>query len=153
MQGRRLGIGLLLLMSASTAIAHHSFGMFDMKKELTIKGVVKNFEWTNPHIWIDVGTKDASNKEVVYSVECDSVDYAVGKGWTRHSFKAGDAVTLVVHPVRASSTVTLATARGRRFSSSALQRVVVSNGAFTPASSTTIRILPCPITCSSERRT
>jgi hypothetical protein len=102
-QGRRIGIGLLFLVSAHTALAHHSFGMFDMKKEVTLKGVVKSFQWTNPHMWIDIVAKDSSNKDVVYSIEGGSLNAARQSGWTRDSLKPGDQVTLVVHPLRDGS--------------------------------------------------
>ena len=44
------------------AAAHHSFAMFDMGKEVTVKGKVKKFQWTNPHAYIQLVSKDASGK-------------------------------------------------------------------------------------------
>ena len=46
---------------ASVAGAHHSFSMFIMEKEVTIKGTVRDFQWTNPHIWIQVIVPDADS--------------------------------------------------------------------------------------------
>ena len=42
--------------------AHHSDVMFEEKKEITVQGVVKEFQFTNPHSWllVDVTNKDGS---------------------------------------------------------------------------------------------
>jgi hypothetical protein len=94
----------LAIATAETAFAHHSFGMFDMQKTLTIEGAVKEFQWTNPHIWIDVIVADSStNAYVLCSVEGDAIAMQTRKGWTRNSLKAGDKVTLVIHPLRKGS--------------------------------------------------
>ena len=51
MQVKRLALaGLALPLIAGQAMAHHSFAMFDPEKLVTQQGVVKEFEWTNPHI-------------------------------------------------------------------------------------------------------
>jgi hypothetical protein len=124
-QGQTIRIGLLILLSANSAFAHHSFAMFDMKKEMTITGVVKDFQWTNPHIWIDVLTKDSSNKEIVYSVECGPTGMSLHSGWTRNSFKAGDQVTIVVHPLRDGAV-------GGSFVSAVVNGVRLGNGETRP---------------------
>lgn len=54
--------GILSLGTAGSAFAHHSFGMFDMNKNVTVTGVVKDFQWTNPHVWIDLVTKGPGEK-------------------------------------------------------------------------------------------
>ena len=41
--------------SAGAALAHHAFAMFDRTKTLALKGQVIEFQWTNPHAWIEVG--------------------------------------------------------------------------------------------------
>ena len=47
-------IGVLVCLLAGTALAHHSFAMFDRNKETTIVGTVDEFQWTNPHSWIEL---------------------------------------------------------------------------------------------------
>ena len=39
---------------AASALAHHSFAMFDAEKTITLQGTVKEFEWVNPHSWLRV---------------------------------------------------------------------------------------------------
>ena len=53
MKFKALGLaGIALAMCAVPALAHHSFAMFDSNKKITLKGTVKQFQWTNPHAWI-----------------------------------------------------------------------------------------------------
>lgn len=93
--------GIVSLSAAGNAFAHHSFGMFDMTKSVTVTGVVKSFQWTNPHVWIDIVTKGPGEKQgAPYSVEAGSVSILEKQGWTRTSLKPGDEVTLVAHPLR-----------------------------------------------------
>ena len=40
--------------AAWPAVAHHSYTMFDMEKSLTLEGTVKEVQWTNPHIWVQL---------------------------------------------------------------------------------------------------
>jgi hypothetical protein len=81
-------------------MAHHSNNMFDPQKEIVLKGTVKDFQWTNPHIWIQVNVPDAGGKVVEWSVEGGSPNLVGRQGWKRNSFKPGDKVTLKVRPMR-----------------------------------------------------
>ena len=85
---------------AAPAFAHHSFAMFDNDRNITIEGTVKEYQWTNPHAWVQVMVKDASGKEVEWSVEAGSPNGLSRQGWSRHSTKAGDHVSVVVHPLK-----------------------------------------------------
>ena len=51
-----MAIAAVVAVSAGTASAHHSTAMFDMTKNVTLQGTIKEFQWTNPHtfIYIDV---------------------------------------------------------------------------------------------------
>jgi len=57
---------IAFLMFALPAIAHHSFAMFDREKSVTLTGVVKEFEWTNPHVWIHMMVPDQAGKPVAF---------------------------------------------------------------------------------------
>jgi len=46
--------GAILVVAAAPALAHHSAAMFDMEKPITLSGVVKDFQYTNPHSWLVV---------------------------------------------------------------------------------------------------
>lgn len=90
------------LAAASVSRAHHSFAMFDMGKEVTLSGTVKDFQWTNPHSWVQVivPRKDGGVDE--WGIETLSPYLLKKSGWTRHSIQPGDKVTLVIHPLKDS---------------------------------------------------
>ena len=78
-----------LLVAAAPAIAHHSFAMFDMQKEVTAKGVVKEFQWTNPHSWVQLQIKNDKGETEEWALEALSPNVLSRMGWKRNSLKAG----------------------------------------------------------------
>jgi hypothetical protein len=83
------------------ASAHHSFAMFDNQQEKTLSGTIKELQWTNPHIWVQVLVRDqATGDDTEWSIEGSSPNNLVRKGWSRNSMKVGDKVTLVIHPLK-----------------------------------------------------
>lgn len=102
----RLGtIGLLLLgMPASAAWAHHSFAMFDQAVQKTLVGVIKEVQWTNPHIWVQLVVKDqATGNSTEWSIEGGSPNALMRQGWKRSSLHAGDPAEVVIHPLKDGS--------------------------------------------------
>jgi Family of unknown function (DUF6152) len=98
------------LIPALPVFAHHSFAAeYDAKKTVTIKGVVTKVEWTNPHARFYVDAKDESGNVVHWNLELASPNVLMRNGWTRHSLKVGDEVT--VEGARAKDNSTLASAR------------------------------------------
>lgn len=82
------------------AVAHHSFAMFDMQREVSLDGTVKNFQWSSPHSWLDVVVRDSAGNEVEWGVEMGAPGMLYRHGWRQRSVKPGDKITLVVHPLR-----------------------------------------------------
>ena len=74
--------------------------MFDNGKEQTIEGEVKDFQWTNPHIWIQVNVKGNDGKTTEYSIEGGSPNGLKRQGWTKKSINAGDKIVLKMHPLK-----------------------------------------------------
>jgi hypothetical protein len=95
-----LAAAVVLALSMSAAVAHHSFAMFDSQKTITLEGTIKEFQWTNPHTWIQLLVQDASGKEVEWSIEGGSVNGLARAGWKRTLLKAGDKATVVIHPLK-----------------------------------------------------
>ena len=93
---------LICLLTGTTlpVLAHHSFSMFDEKKETVLKGEVKEFQWSNPHTWIQLNVTDESGKVVEWSIEGGSPNLVGRQGWKRNTFKPGDKVEITVHPMR-----------------------------------------------------
>lgn len=91
-----VGIGVLLLVAAPSALAHHSFAAeFDADKPFKLTGVVTKVEWQNPHtyFYIDV-TDPATNKVTNWALEMGSPNGLMNQGWTRNTLKVGDVVTV-----------------------------------------------------------
>ena len=84
----------LLAGVALPALAHHSFSMFDAQKELVLKGTIKEFQWSNPHTWIQLDVTDASGKTLEWSIEGGSPNLVGRQGWKRNTFKPGDRVEI-----------------------------------------------------------
>ena len=91
---------VVLAVIALPVSAHHSFAMFDDTKEVTLKGTVREFQWTNPHSWVHVEVIGADGETEVWAVEMLSPNVLGRMGWKRNSLKPGDEVTVVIHPVR-----------------------------------------------------
>ena len=88
--------------TSALAVAHHSTTMFDRDKVLTITGVVKEVQWTNPHVGIFVtGTLKDGDTPTIWVLEVSSPgNLTRAGGWTRNSVKAGDKVSVDFWPLR-----------------------------------------------------
>jgi hypothetical protein len=90
----------LLASLFSTAMAHHSTAEFDYTKTVTIKGTVKEVQWTNPHSFIQVLVPGKDGKTVQWAVEIGSPSINHDLGWTKTSLKRGDEVTMTLAQAR-----------------------------------------------------
>ena len=96
-------LGALGLLLAGPVQAHHAFAMFDTNREVVLDGTVKEFQWTNPHTWVQLLVKEPSGKEVEWSIEGSSPNNLARFGWSRRSLKTGDRVQAVIHPLKDGS--------------------------------------------------
>ena len=90
---------LVALGISGVAQAHHSYAMFDRSKTISLDGTVKEFQWTNPHAWIEV-VVETSDGPKQYSVEGNNPRVLSRAGWTFNTLKPGDKVTIVMNPLR-----------------------------------------------------
>ncbi len=74
--------------------------MFDQTKEVTLKGTVTEFQWTNPHAFIHVQVPGADGKPEIWEIELNSPNNLKRQGWKSTSVKSGDKVTLMTNPLR-----------------------------------------------------
>jgi hypothetical protein len=91
--------GYALLLWTPGAGAHHSFAMFDFQRDVTLLGTVKDFQWNNPHVFIDLLVPGDSGGSI-WSVEMTSPSHLVRNGWKPTTLKPGDQVSIVIHPLR-----------------------------------------------------
>ena len=89
------GLAMALGLAAVPAIAHHSFAAeYDAAKPITLTGTVTKVEWMNPHARFYIDVKDESGKMTNWELELGSPNGLMRRGWTRHSMKEGDVVTV-----------------------------------------------------------
>jgi hypothetical protein len=93
-------IAALLVAAGIPVVAHHSFAAFDQSREVTMKGQVSQFQWTNPHSWLVVKVKGASGQDEEWSFEMLSPNVLRRMGWKRDTVKVGDQVTVTANPAR-----------------------------------------------------
>jgi hypothetical protein len=91
------------LLVAAPAFAHHSFAMFNREKADNITGTVKEYEWTNPHVWIHISVPDDKGVAREWSFEMQSVQQDAAAGWRADSVKPGDKVSIEYHPLKDGS--------------------------------------------------
>jgi hypothetical protein len=94
---------LTTLALTAAAAAHHSFAPFNLETEKTISGVVKVWEWTNPHTWLWVDVRNEKGATETWGIEGMSPNYLGRRGWSKDTFKAGDKVTITVRPMKDGS--------------------------------------------------
>ena len=83
-----------------TAFAHHSFAMFDRDKEVTLVGTVREFQWTNPHAFIEIDVPASNGAAEKWSIELNSPNNLTRQGWKSSLLKAGDKVSVTLNPLR-----------------------------------------------------
>jgi hypothetical protein len=88
-------LAIVCLGNAVSALAHHSFAAeFDRAKPVTLKGVVSKVEWANPHTRLYLDVMDKSGTPINWELELASPNSLMRAGWTRHSVKIGDTITV-----------------------------------------------------------
>ena len=95
-----LAVALVVMGPGQSAYAHHSMSMFDQQREITVVGTVRQFQWTNPHCYIQLVAKDASGKEVEWSTEMGAPMYLYARGWRPSTLKPGTEVKVTAYPLR-----------------------------------------------------
>jgi hypothetical protein len=95
---------LVLLLLSLPMQAHHSFTMFDMSKSMTLAGTVTDFQWTNPHVYIEIDVPGDKGATSHWSIEMGSPSILIQSGWKFSSLHKGDKVTLVINPLKNGQT-------------------------------------------------
>lgn len=96
----RVVLALLTLAAVQAALlGHHSAAMFDNTKVVEISGTIKEFQWTNPHIWIQVNVQSSAGTQE-WSIEGGGPNSLSRQGWRPTTFKAGETVTFRINPMR-----------------------------------------------------
>ena len=82
------------------ALAHHSNSAFYVTKIITIQGVVKEFRWSNPHVWVILTVDDGKGNKVDWKAEGRPPGILARAGWTPKSLQPGETVTIDLSPAK-----------------------------------------------------
>ncbi len=85
---------------ASPVSAHHSASIFNRETVLAFQGTVSHFNWTNPHVYIYVETRDEVAGLVEWEIETDATPILTRSGWTAESLPPGSQVVVRANPDR-----------------------------------------------------
>jgi Family of unknown function (DUF6152) len=77
-----------------SASAHHGYAAFDTSAEVTLKGTVTDFHFTNPHCVVEFDVKDDKGQVQNWKAELTSANHLVPKGWTETTVQAGDELAI-----------------------------------------------------------
>jgi len=89
-----------MLLVSGAAGAHHSSAMFDKDKVVEVTATVREFQWTNPHVWIQVYITGEDGAREEWSIEGLGPNSLFRNGWRPNSFKAGDVIEIRFNPMR-----------------------------------------------------
>ncbi len=96
----RLAATVALVCGATLATAHHSAAMFDQTRQITLSGTVRDFQWTSPHCYIQLLASPDKTPAQEWSLEMAAPMYLYRLGWRPSTVKAGDKITVSLHPLR-----------------------------------------------------
>jgi hypothetical protein len=91
----------IAVLAASSASAHHSFAPYEPTLQIKLSGVVTDFKWGNPHVYLEVDATDAkTGNKRHWLIECASTSILNRAGWRFNLIKPGDTITMIVSPLR-----------------------------------------------------
>jgi hypothetical protein len=107
-EGTQMKISLLavflaaagLFLVSGPVLAHHGRSNYDVTSPATVKGIVTEFEWVNPHALIHLDVTGENGNVEKWVAETNSPNTLSRQGWNRNTVKTGDQITLVGHRVK-----------------------------------------------------
>jgi Family of unknown function (DUF6152) len=95
----RVCLAACLLLGAGAAFAHHSFAMYDNDHQVKMVGTVEQFQWTNPHVYIELQVAGADGTDKHWTIECANPGILNRAGWKFNMIKRADKLTVIVAPL------------------------------------------------------
>ena len=91
-------IAILLATTTNSTSAHHSAAMFN-KPEVTMQGVVKQFQFINPHAWLIVTVEDEDGESTDWALEMNATNLLQRQGIHKTTFPVGTEITFMSRPI------------------------------------------------------
>ncbi len=112
-------LGAAVLAVGSTGWGHHSALMFDFEKEVTLDGVVKEFQYTNPHSWLLVDVTNDDGTVTTWGFEAEGPSTLMRAGISRSDLSPGTGLSITGNPMKdgrpAAAWITATRADGEKF--------------------------------------
>ena len=89
-----------LCLGAPSALAHHSLAPYDRNVSRTIEGVVKTYEFANPHVKLSLLVANPDGSSTEWFFESGSIGRLRERGFNRVSARAGERITVRYNPKR-----------------------------------------------------
>ena len=85
---------------AAPALAHHSFGMFNMLVNKHWSGTLTEMHFVNPHSYMEIDAVDETGKKSHIRCEMRAASLLRRSGWSPDMFKVGSHIEVDGHPHR-----------------------------------------------------
>jgi Family of unknown function (DUF6152) len=118
-----------LLAACGQLSAHHGGAAYDTDKTITVKGIVTDYIWANPHVFVKVDGKDDSGNVVHWIVEAQNPVSMLQINWTKNTFKPGDTVEIDAMPAKNGNPVAFL---GSSSPTAPRRRIVINGKQFQP---------------------
>ncbi len=89
-----------LLATGAVTLAHHSFAPYEQEVQIQLNGTVTRYQWTNPHVYIEIDAPGADGETAHWLIECANPGILNRVGWTWNMIDAGDQISVIVSPLR-----------------------------------------------------
>lgn len=116
MNNKLIAIFLGVFTVSVPLFAHHGAAAYDTTKKITVKAIVTEWFWANPHCFLKFDAKDDKGNVAHWATETSNPADMVNLGWSKDTFKPGDEITITFTPVKNGAPV------GR------VEQVVLPNG-------------------------
>jgi hypothetical protein len=100
MKRQLIAATLTILCVGGAVAAHHSGAMFEEKKTITVEGVVREFQYTNPHSWLLVDVTGKDGRVTTWGFEAEGPSTLQRAGIRPGDFKAGTRLTITGRPMK-----------------------------------------------------
>ncbi len=94
------GALVIAVFATGPLAAHHSTAMFDDQHPITVTGVIKEFQYTNPHSWLIIDVTGEDGKVTTWGFEAEGPTTLMRSGIRKSSLPVGTKITITGNPMK-----------------------------------------------------